>query len=165
MSLNVLEISPDTRALASRLAQVPHGETVPYAELSAAIGRDVRLCRHLIYSAFNLVRKEVGAVFGVVRGEGYQRLTVDQVPHIGSTARRHIRRTARQASKRISASLAKANDVPNEVRLKANTELSVLGLVEHMSRDKNVKPSDDMNTAPQPVAIAAKAFLERIGGS
>lgn len=163
MPMNSFEISPDTRALAERLTLVPHGATISYADLSKVIGRDILKFRYLAYSAFGVVRREHGAIFGVVRGKGYQRLNVDQAPAIGGTARRHIRRTARRASKNINAALAKANDVPNDVRLKANTELSVLGLIEHMGKDTNVKPSDDMQQAPQPVALAAKAFLERIG--
>lgn len=161
----IFEISPDTRALADRLATVPHGSTITYHELSGVIGRDINKCRHLLYSAMDIARKEVGAVFGVVVGKGYERITLEKAPAIGHTARRHIRHTARQASKKMAATIAKANDVPNDVRLRINTELSALGLVEHMSQDRNVKPRDSMQNAPEPVAKAAKAFLEIIGAT
>lgn len=164
MPSNIFELSPDTRAIADRLSTVPHGATIGLGDLSAVIGRDIRQCRHLLYAAYAVVRRETGAIFGSVRNVGYQRLSIDQVPAIGSTARKRVRRTARRASRDINASLAKANDVSNAVRLKANAELSMLGLVEHMARDSAVKPSEDMNIAPQPVAVAARAFLERIGG-
>lgn len=164
MTMNSFEISPDTRALAERLAAVPYGGLVTLAELSGVIGRDIRLCRYLVYSAFRLARKETGAVFGAVRGEGYQRLTIEQLPAVGSTARKRIRGTARRASKSINAGLARANDVPNEVLLKANAELSMLGLVEHATRDAHIKPDATMAASPQPVAVAARALIERLGG-
>ena len=41
----MFEISPDTRALADRLAAMPHHGTVKYEELSRVIGRDVRRAR------------------------------------------------------------------------------------------------------------------------
>lgn len=159
----IFEISVETRALADRLLEVPHGGTVTLGALSAVIGRDITACRHLVYSAFNLVRRENGAAFGVVRNIGYQRLTLEQVPAVGSVARRHIGRTAKKAKKSISAALASANGVPNDVMLRSNSELSALGLISHLSRDRNVKPTTEMENAPLPVAKAAAAFLEHIG--
>lgn len=158
-----LEISPDTRAIADRLVAVSVGSIITHAEISAVVSRDIRSRMYLLYSAFKLVQNEVGAVFGSVRGRGYQRLEMEQVPTVGHAARRRIRKASRKASKSIVAVLAKANDVPNSVRLRANTELSVLGLVEHVAKDRNVKPSEDMVERPQPVAMAAQSFLRHIG--
>lgn len=159
----IYELSVETRALADRLLLVSYGGTITKHELSAVIGRDIEGCRHLLYSAFNLVRRESGAVFGVVRNVGYQRLTVEQVPAVGAVARRHIGRTARKARKSIVAALAKANGVDPAVSLRSNSELSALGLIAHLSRDQNTKPTAEMEKAPLPVAKAAQAFLEHIG--
>lgn len=160
----VTEISPDTRAMATRLLAVPVGGSVSYADLSAAIGRDVRAenTRYLIYAGMKLAQREAGAIFANDRGKGYVRLAADDAHKVGHTARSRVRRIARHASKQIHAALTRANDVAPESQRKANAELSALGLLEHVAKDRNVVPSET-DTGPTPVAITARQFLERIG--
>lgn len=159
MPTNSFELSPSTRTLIRFLATVPHGGVVTNDQLSAELGRDIRKCRHLLYSAFNHIQRENGIIFGSLRGQGYQRLLVEQAPHVGSTARRKIRRTARQASKKLTAVLARANDVSNDVRIAANRELSVLGLLDVAAQDKNLP---EAKNGVQPVADVSREFLDKI---
>jgi hypothetical protein len=160
----VTEISPDTRALANRLLAVPLGGAISYADLSAAIGRDVRTenTRYLIYGAMRVTQREAGAIFANDRGKGYVRLSPDDAHKVGNTARSRVRRIARHATKQISAALARANAVAPESQRKANAELSALGLLEHVAKDRHVVPAET-DEAPTPVAITARRFLERIG--
>ncbi len=87
------EISPDVRALTDALMGVSPGSKITYAELSAAIGRDVQKHRYLIESARRIAQREHGAVFSVEYGVGYARLTTEQLPDVAATARRRIRST------------------------------------------------------------------------
>jgi len=157
------EISPDARLLADKLNETPRGATISLADLSAVIGRDVAKCRHILYSAMKLSRKEAGAIFGTVRGVGYQRLQTAQLPGLGVAARAHIRRSAKRSARDIAAGLAKTNDIPNDVQLQANREISVLGLVEMAARDNSIAPNKEMQAGPLPVAKTAADFMKKIG--
>lgn len=156
------EISADTRALANRLTQVPFGETITYAQLSEVIGRDIRTCRHLLHTAFNVVMREAGALYSVNRSVGYVRVAAERCAEIGRSSRAKIRRTARRGRKGMTALLAKANDVPNAVRLDVNKELGTLGLMEHLSRDSSVSALAEQEQ-PMPVAKVAKMALAAMG--
>jgi hypothetical protein len=163
--LSAFELSPDTRALADRLATVAYDAMITHDDLSRVIGRKISTCRHLLYAAMRLVRKEQGAIFASVRGVGYKRLTVAEAPSIGHTARKRIRAQSRRATRNISVMLSKPNDVPNGVLLKANRELSVLGLLEIAAQDRNLPAGDQMKDRPLPVAMATRALLDKLGGA
>ncbi len=69
--------------------------------------------------------------------------------------------TARKASKAIVAGIKGANDVPESVRLRASAELAVLGLVEHLSRDKQMA-RHEAEPAPEAVAEVARTTMMRL---
>lgn len=162
MPTNSFEISPDVRALVDYLVDIPFGGTATYENLSGVIGREIRSVRHILDSARRIAQRECGAVFGVVMRVGIQRIKTEQIPHVGNTARRKIRRYAKRASKTITAAMAKANDVSNEVRLKANRELSILGLVEETAKDRHMNSTTPANEKPLPVAVTARQLLENL---
>jgi hypothetical protein len=155
----VYEISPDTRALADVLAATSIGEVATYSTLRAALGRQVPY--HILRSALNICEREHGVVFANVRKVGYKRLPIEEVPTVGHFTRRHIRKSARRASKRMGHAATRTNHVPQDVQLRLNAEKSSLGLIEHLSRDKatEIQKSDTV----RPIAAASKAFLRHIG--
>jgi hypothetical protein len=153
------EISPDVAALVEQLRAVPLGGTIHYAQLSAAIGRDVRRHRHLIDSARHIAERDHGAVFGNEINVGYTRLTVEQFPDLGSTARRRIRRASRKARKTLNYAGASVNDVPPSVQRKLNAEVSVLGLLEHLAADKLAAPAETHAVRPEPIAAVGRRLL------
>lgn len=157
------EISPDVRALAESMKAVPVGQTITYGALSDAIGRDVQRSRYLIMRAMTVARRETGAIFSNVIRVGYQRLPAEDAHKLGAYSRARIRRAAARSAKAIGTALAMANDVPDEAKRKASAEISALGLIQHLARDTHLpQPNDDAQ--PLPVALAARQFLDRMGG-
>jgi hypothetical protein len=158
------EVSAEVRHLANRMTAVPVGTLIDYADMSAVIGRSLQSHRHIGYAAMRLVRAETGAVFVSVKGEGYKRLAAQEVPEvIGTAARARIRSNAGRARKTITAGVACSNSLPADVQRRAAAEISVLGLLEHIARDKLVLPDTKAPLMPEPVALTAKRFLARIG--
>lgn len=155
------EISPDVAALVERLIDSKPGDLVSYDDLAATIGRDVRgEHRWLVLRAREIANRDHGAIFGNERGKGYVRLAPEEAHSLGSTARSAIRRKARKASKMIRAAVSRQNSLPPEAARKSNAELSVLGLVEHLSRDRCASPAPIHERRPEPVAIVAQRLLE-----
>jgi len=162
MFISVTQNAAEVRALANALMDVPVGETIGYDVLNAAIGRDIRSRRYLVLRALQMVNTESGALFSAVRGIGYRRLPVSEAADVGQSARNRIRRTSRRARKHIGNAIDKANDLSADLMRKVNAELSALGLIEHISRDKAVAEMQDENRV-MPVAIAADKFMKHIG--
>lgn len=154
------EASPDTRAVAELLATVPVGEIVSFAALSAAIGRDITRCRHVLYAGKRAAERDAGAVFATVRGQGMRRLSAERAAEtVGTAARSHIRKTARKATRTLIAATSRANDLPPAVQRSVSAEVSAFALIEHLSRDAAVKAADDAPLKPTPVAITARAMM------
>jgi hypothetical protein len=162
MFISVTQHSADVRAIAELLADTTVGETATYAAMSAAIGREIRDCRYIALRALKVVNDETGALFSAVRGVGYRRLPMAEAADVGQSARQRIRATSRRARKHITNAIAKANDLPSDLMRKVNAELSALGLIEHISRDKAVSDMGD-EARPLPVAVAADSFMKHIG--
>jgi len=157
------EISPEVRAIAELLAKCQPGEIVTFDQMSEAIGRSIFTRRHAIISARRVAERENGAVFASERSVGYKRIEASAVADVvGTSARAHIRRSARRSARSILEGTRRSNDLPPEVQRKVAAEMSALGLIEHISRDKNVKPADDAPTKPQPVAVTARALLDAL---
>ena len=158
------ETSADVRALVEFLAGVPIDEVATYADISAVIGRDVRLNRAQLYSAIKIVQRENNAIFATVHGYGYKRLSTMEASRIvGPHARSRIRATSRRGLRAIHAAFRADNGESPEVQRKLSAEANALGLIEQIARDSNVKPAPAASTKPVPVAEAAKEFLARIG--
>lgn len=159
------ELSADTRAIADMLASCPVGELITLAAMSAAIGRDVTTCRHIVQSARKVAQREGGAVFSVERAVGLRRMSAERVTEtVGATARGHIRRTAGRARRTLLAATAGSNDLSPEAQRRLAAEVSVLGLMEHLSRDSVTKPAPDAPIKPTPVAVTARTLLTVITG-
>jgi len=154
------QISPDVAALVEVLTACLPGGKVTYDQLDAAIGRSVRQHYWLVVRARDVAARDYGAVFGSERGVGLVRLTADEAHTVGSTARARIKRGARKAGKVIRYALSRQNNVSPEATRKANAELSVLSLLEHLARDKSAKPTEAHDTRPEPVAIVGRRLLE-----
>jgi len=153
------EISPDVAALVTVLRSVSPGASITYSVLSAALGRDVTQCRYLLVSAQRIAAREYGAVFASERRVGYVRLTTDQLPGVGSTARTRVRRTARKAAKLIRFGADRANVIEPEAQRKMNAELSSLALIEHIATDKAATPVPAHDTRAEPVAVTARRLF------
>jgi hypothetical protein len=159
----VMELHQDTRILADLLAACPFGETLTFDDFSKAIGRNINVCRYLLYRAIFVVERENGAVFASVRRVGYKRVVPDDLHKIGQTARARIRSQARRGFRTISNGLAKANDISPPALREALREQSILGLIEHTAKDRSKPDVAEGATHPLPVAEVARDFLRKMG--
>lgn len=159
------DLSADARRCADLLTSIPRGETVTFTAISAAIGRDITRCRHVLHTAIRVSEREAGACFASVRGVGYRRLAADEIVKVGQTARARIRGYARRGRRTIQAGLAGANDVTPETQRRTASELSSLGLLEHIARDRSLPEIPETDTRPLTPADTAKAFMAKIGAT
>ena len=127
------QLSIDARILADKLADVPVGVEISYAELSRELGRNVQDNRGVLTSARRVVLREKGAVFGVVHGVGLRRLADDEVVMSAQDTVRRIGRAARRKSREI-ANAVNYGALGNDARVKHNTSLSLLGALGALTR-------------------------------
>jgi len=159
------DLSPDARALADLLVACPIGSVITYNQMTAAIGRDITACRHVLARARQVALREVGAAFVVEVRVGLRRMSAEEVvTTTGPVARQHIRRTARRALKTLASATKAQNDMPPEMQRRLSAEQSSMALLEHITRDRVVAPKDDAPTKPTPVAVTARALLSVITG-
>ena len=161
--MNIVQtLSVECRTLADLFAATPVGETVSYSAMSAAIGRSIADRRYLAIRAMHVATKETGAIFGSVRGVGYQRLAPQNAHMLGSHTRGRIRRSAKRTADAIVAAIQSTNDMPNDARRRAYAEVNSMRLVQHISADKQVSAAGTEAKA-EPVAITMRRFAEQIG--
>ncbi|MCX7373878.1 MAG: hypothetical protein NTW56_15825 [Alphaproteobacteria bacterium] len=159
------ELSADTRAVADMLAACPIDGTISLQAISDRIGRDVRRYRHVLAAAMRVASRERGALFVTIRGHGYQRLPTDRAAEVlGPAARKHIRGTARRTRRKLEHSMARANDMAPDARLRATREIGVLGVLEHITRDATAAKAA-ASDKPEPVAVVAKSLLAAMTGA
>ena len=159
------DTAPEIAVIVALLGDCPIGGTVTKKQLSDAIGFDIERARYLVYAALRIINADAGALFGTVRGVGYQRLRTDEIKDVGATARRVIRRKTRLAQKQMTAAAGQSNSVTPDERREIMREISVLGMIEHMSQDKNRDAIMVDGQNPVPYAIASQqmaAFLSKI---
>lgn len=97
------ERSKIIEALSRVLESIPMGGMLPYsAFIKAAPGFHNNGDAWLLRKARENVEKEQGCAFEVVRGIGVKRMTSDEIPNIGLSAIRGIRRKANLGKKRIN---------------------------------------------------------------
>jgi len=157
-----LEVAPETLALVERLREVSIEETITYDDLSKVIGRDVRHVRHLLASARARVLKEHGILFGTERSVGLRRVAASEAHYVGQHARSGIRRKATRSAKQIRQAVSRANDMPPDATRKAYSEISTLGLIEHLASEKAQPKNGAAPDRPEPVGITAKRMLDRL---
>lgn len=151
-------LTGEVRVLADMLAAVPFGETVRYANLSAAVHFDVRQKRHILARARQKALEETGAIFDTVRGVGLRRLQAEQIPGLGAAARRRIRREAHRTHRAMRHGISGFNDVEPAVYRKYLNESAVLGLLERISTDRTMARIAARPT-PLPVTAAMRNLL------
>ncbi len=159
-------IATETRAeilaLKSLLQVAPVGEIVTLDDMSNAIGMPIARHRWMLYAAARQLQAEQGIVFASVRSEGYRRLPADEIPMIGETARKRIRRTASRGAKAIQAGVMGANDLSDATRRRLMQEQGALSLLSHLARDKALPQVADSATPPT-MAETARQFMARMG--
>lgn len=161
--MNVTQsLSVECRTLADLFSAAPVGGTISYADMSRAIGRNIADRRYLALRAMQVATRETGAIFGSVRGVGYQRLQPQDAHMLGAHTRGRIRRSAKRTADAIVAALQSTNNMPDDARRRAYAEVNAMHLVRHITTDKQVSAASPEPKA-EPVAITMRRFAEQIG--
>lgn len=131
----IIATSTDAKTLASVLSEITIGNVVTYQSLSEAIGRDVQsTSRGALATARKIVLKERRMVFDCVMNVGLKRLSDAEIVAIGDKTRSHMRRAARNATRKIVC--ADYNSMTKDLQVKHNTSLSLLGVIAEMATEK-----------------------------
>lgn len=160
--MNLTDVEIETAAIVELLKAASIGSLVTYAAMSEAARREIHGGSWPLKRARRITAKEHGVVFSVEIGEGYKRLATDQLHAEGSRARDAIRRRARTARRLIEDGLSRANDLSPANTRQAYSEISVLGLMEHLARNKLASPVDQHDTRPESVAEIGSRLLAQI---
>jgi hypothetical protein len=121
------ENAADVEAIKGLLTCSPIGQTVSYAAISAAIGRDILAHRWLLQKARTEAESETGGIYETVRNEGLQRITSDKIPDVGLHSIRQIRRAAKRGYRRLDS--VRVNDLSPELSSRLIAHKSQLGAV------------------------------------
>lgn len=128
---------PDTERLIRHLQTVKVGDFVTYDDLSSIIGRDIRENRGLLETARNALSED-RFFFLTERGEGVYRGTDKEwFEEIDSKTRRHVKRTARKANKRLGYVVSE--ELAPEDRTRLAMAQTILGMHEALERPKAQK--------------------------
>lgn len=124
----------DTKLLVNRLAEVPPGETISYAELGSVIKQVANYMQApmagygSLCSARRIALRDHGQVFRTVAREGLRRLTdAEIVQEVPDETRKMIRRRVDRAGREIIA--VAYDQLDNSQKVKHNASLSVLGAI------------------------------------
>jgi len=153
----------EVNSLLSALNACSVGGVITWEELDQALGREVRPSnRDLLHRALAKLSDDSGIIFESVKGVDYKRLSPNSAHLLGHRARSRTRRVAKLATKRIINATTRGN-LSQEANLKANAELSVLGLINHLAKDKFVDKQAETSDRPKNMATLGKEFLQHIG--
>lgn len=92
---------PQWQTIYDLLASKPHGGIVTYAELSEAIGKDIRLGRSAIYKAHNELLKRNMRAIEVVTNVGYRVVESNEQDRLAKGQHKKARRRIKQGVRLI----------------------------------------------------------------
>lgn len=156
----VFELSLDTKAIYDLLATAAVGQTISFAAMSDSLGRTVMGGEPHVQSALHRIQSMDGRVFANVRGVGYRRLNDAEIVGTGTREIDTIRRRAKRAGRRLTC-VADFAALPNDLKVKHNTFLSMFGAIASMMKPKAVKRVETEVTRAQaalPLAKTLEAF-------
>lgn len=151
--------SIDVENIRAALGEVPVGELLTYDAITEIIGAPAKEKRFLILAAIQKINKDTGALFVPVTRVGYRRLPASESYIIGVNTRSKIRRSARRTGQRIINAIRGVNDMPRENLLRANREIAMLGLIEHVSSERAAKIGETEQPTIKPVSKIMSEML------
>jgi hypothetical protein len=155
----ISELSVDTQVLIDRLKKVEPEHTITYAELSAAIGRNVQNgARHLMETARRRLIADHQILFDVVTNEGLKRVQGDQIVAVGSRGVKHIGRHARRTAKKIGCIGDDYSKLSKEQQHRFNGVGTILSFVSHATKEKQVAKISDAASEKLPLAKTLELF-------
>jgi hypothetical protein len=156
-------LSIDVKVTYDRLRAAKVGDVVTYQELSALIGRDIRkTAAWVLSSARRKVLHDDSIVFGVIYKVGVKRLNDQEIVATGHDAITMIHRRAVRSIKKITA-VQDFHALSPADQIRHNTYASVLGMLSHTTRDKQIKRIEavvEKSQAELAVQRTLKALVE-----
>ena len=133
----ILEISAETKLLYGALSKAETGEFFSYSRLSALISMDVQgRGRRYLDRARHMCLVDDEMVFGVVFNEGLRRLEDSEIVSVGEGTIGRIRRSLKRGVRKLSC--INIRNLDNEGKVRMNIQLSVMGVISHVTRRKSV---------------------------
>jgi hypothetical protein len=131
--------SIDAQMIYERLTASTVGDIIPYSELSGIVSRDVQTKgRGHMETARRMALREKGMVFGSVKNVGLKRLADTEIVQSGQSYISRIRRTARRGM-RVLVSVQDFASLPNDLKVRHNATVSMLGAVTQFSGNSSQK--------------------------
>lgn len=156
----------DVQAMADILAASAWGDVITYRTLADRVGYDVQpgaRYHSRLDRAREVAQREDGAVFKPVRKVGLYRRSPDELAMVGKEARVKIGRTARRGIKTLIQGVTKSHQgYPSEDAKRAiSREQAALGILHHLTRDRNLPPAEPKPMPPGDVAKAVLAAMRK----
>lgn len=142
----VIASSPERQIEIDRLCKsletLSIGQTVTYADLSSACGRNVQTeANFSLMAARRRVEERDGVRLETIRSVGIRRLDTEGIVGIGSAVRLRIRRAAKRGYQRLTG--IRHNDITPEIQVRIDAERSLLGAISSLSSDTARKASSE----------------------
>lgn len=152
--------SVNTQFLVDRLSTCAMGDVVTYTELSRIAGCDVQNGhRGTLESARQIVQKDKGFVFGVVRNEGIQRMTDEEIALNAKDDIHAINRKAKKSIRRqANADYSKLSEVGKLAFNTSGTILTLLSAASSRGADKRIETAVKDSSKPLSLTDALVAF-------
>lgn len=156
----IQDAHPDALVLASKLEEVPEGETITYAALSAAIAGDVqRVARPRLQTARRIVMREHRIVFGTIRDVGLTRLAPPAVVRGAGAGIQRVRRHAHREMRKLMTLNSNTLAPEDQVRWVART--AMFGVLRHIAKPRRLAALEDrVRSMPTVAALPLAATLD-----
>jgi len=140
-------ISIDVKTVYDRLAKASIGDIVLYKELEDLIGRPVReKHRWILESARRRCFTQDRMLFGAVSKVGVKRLSDQEIVDTSHDAITRIHRASLRAARRLTV-IGNYDSLPAGHKVKHNTNASALALLNHLTKENQLKKLETKVTA------------------
>ena len=145
------------------MAELSVGEILRYEAIDQALGRNCRLKdRQKLLAAKKRAARDHYVILETVTKVGYRRLPSDELSSVTRAAHRAIRNKASNGVRLATLGLESANDISPDEHKKVLSDISNLGLIVQLSKERNRPTVTD--DKPIPYALVAEQFLARMRG-
>lgn len=154
------ELSIDTRIVYDLLMKAAVGDTVTFTAIGKELGREVHGAEPHLQSALHRCQSNDNRVFANIRKVGYKRLSDAEIVTTGERETEMLRRRAKRAGNRLTC-VENFDGLPNDLKVKHNTYLSLFGAITAMSKTGSVKKLEGevfRAQAALPLAKTLEAF-------
>jgi hypothetical protein len=154
------EKSADTKVLENVLSEMKVGDMLTYAELSKAIGRDVRqFAIGALASARGSLLKEKKMVFAIERKIGIKRLDDNQIIDSTEADRLHMQRTGKKSlAKLASVSFENLSEEKKKQHVVASAQIGTIVMFSQKSSQKKIESKVNGSTSVLAIGETLKLF-------